>query len=659
MKVSIEEPGFDVENASTGGRVSVYDGTTCPEPVDLPQSTTLQGGETFETAVPISNSLPVSITGSFDTDNTRDYTCSCIRESGNEWGMGPDVVYSYTAASDDTVTFMLHSEVTAAALIIYDEDGNELECEWRSKYYLDHNTGRGVFSFPVAEGETYYLVVSCYYIGYCGDYTLSIISPDYTLINRSVEMVFFYASMVFDAVVGHEYLIEVSWKNPLTTTTVLHLEPMPDPPENDSCENATDGGVLEAGMAIEFTGDNTGATNTLPLLSSEGIPEVWVKFTLEDTLRVVRIDFCNNLTWMHGYITINSLMSYSCPWNSHDWLTGTDQGRMPNCPNSTFLPEFHYIAPGTYYYPMLAHNIFEGPYTVTFKGYAEQECDDESVFGQKPTFMNIWCVGVEFIFSDFEEGCAVVDQFEYEGDAIKKITWWGSSIDYDNSAYCDPTESYPFQIIFFDNNETFPYLPGDTVAVFDVSVTPEETGYMMNEFYGGEVNQKKFVAELPEALVLNKGWIMIRGDDGTNDCAFAWQNSDLGNSGLFYNAIEDNWYGTSCGMAFCLGAEQVGIDDGPSDLPLTFELIGNYPNPFNATTSIQFTLNAAQEATLSIYDVLGRKIKTLHSGILSAGSHSLTWNGTDQDNNPVASGIYFYNLDTSSGSYSKQMVLLK
>ncbi len=131
-------------------------------------------------------------------------------------------------------------------------------------------------------------------------------------------------------------------------------------------------------------------------------------------------------------------------------------------------------------------------------------------------------------------------------------------------------------------------------------------------------------------------------------------------SSLVFSASDMNQSLPSEEIPVTFFVEQVDIkENDPVSLPTTTSLIQNYPNPFNASTSIQFSLEKTDEVTLSIYDVLGRRINTLHTGLLSAGLHSMIWNGTGQEGDPVSSGIYFYILKTSSGSYSKQMVLLK
>jgi hypothetical protein len=100
------------------------------------------------------------------------------------------------------------------------------------------------------------------------------------------------------------------------------------------------------------------------------------------------------------------------------------------------------------------------------------------------------------------------------------------------------------------------------------------------------------------------------------------------------------------------------VEDQPMQ-PQSFGLAQNYPNPFNATTTIRFSLKSDGEATLSVYDLLGRRINTLKSGRLSAGTHSIAWNGKNEAGNEVASGVYFYRLESTEGSETRRMLLLK
>ncbi len=91
----------------------------------------------------------------------------------------------------------------------------------------------------------------------------------------------------------------------------------------------------------------------------------------------------------------------------------------------------------------------------------------------------------------------------------------------------------------------------------------------------------------------------------------------------------------------------------------SFTLKQNYPNPFNPVTEISFTLPVASHTRLDIYNIMGQKVVTLVDRRLSAGDHTVKWNGLDEKGEPVASGIYLYHLQADDFTASKKMVLLK
>jgi hypothetical protein len=94
-------------------------------------------------------------------------------------------------------------------------------------------------------------------------------------------------------------------------------------------------------------------------------------------------------------------------------------------------------------------------------------------------------------------------------------------------------------------------------------------------------------------------------------------------------------------------------------IPEVTSLNGNYPNPFNPVTTISFSLAKAQDVSLNVYNIKGQRVKTLLNGTSQAGRHSIVWNGTDENNCDVSSGIYFYRLKTMGESHIKKMSLIK
>jgi len=107
------------------------------------------------------------------------------------------------------------------------------------------------------------------------------------------------------------------------------------------------------------------------------------------------------------------------------------------------------------------------------------------------------------------------------------------------------------------------------------------------------------------------------------------------------------------------GQNTTGVKDETAEIPKRFELLQNYPNPFNPTTTIKFGVAKAGQVSLVVYDLLGRKVKTLFNENTHAGFHTAEWDGTNEYGNKVATGLYFYQLKAESIQLTHKMILLK
>jgi len=92
---------------------------------------------------------------------------------------------------------------------------------------------------------------------------------------------------------------------------------------------------------------------------------------------------------------------------------------------------------------------------------------------------------------------------------------------------------------------------------------------------------------------------------------------------------------------------------------ISTELKGNYPNPFNPSTTISFILAREGQVTLDVFNIKGQRIKEVVSSSFSAGRHNVVWNGDDAEGRSVGSGVYFYRMTTAGYSSVQKMVLLK
>ena len=89
------------------------------------------------------------------------------------------------------------------------------------------------------------------------------------------------------------------------------------------------------------------------------------------------------------------------------------------------------------------------------------------------------------------------------------------------------------------------------------------------------------------------------------------------------------------------------------------ESIKNYPHPFNPSARIEYSLNKPSNVKLSIFNFLGQRIKILCNSFQNTGNYSVVWDGRDQNNNPVNTGIYFINIELENQNLYKKMVLIR
>ena len=99
--------------------------------------------------------------------------------------------------------------------------------------------------------------------------------------------------------------------------------------------------------------------------------------------------------------------------------------------------------------------------------------------------------------------------------------------------------------------------------------------------------------------------------------------------------------------------------DEPNVTPFEFALHQNYPNPFNPETKIQFDIAEKSHVTITVFNLVGQKVATLANSSMDVGKYTLTWGGLNDDGTPIPSGVYFYEMSTSSYHSIKKLVLVK
>ena len=102
-----------------------------------------------------------------------------------------------------------------------------------------------------------------------------------------------------------------------------------------------------------------------------------------------------------------------------------------------------------------------------------------------------------------------------------------------------------------------------------------------------------------------------------------------------------------------------GAGSGSNVPILATELGANYPNPFNPTTTISFTLKEAIDVKIDVYNITGQYVKTLINKHLEADNHNIVWNGNDNEGKSVSSGVYYYKMQAGRYTSTKKMILMK
>jgi transcription initiation factor IIF auxiliary subunit len=100
-------------------------------------------------------------------------------------------------------------------------------------------------------------------------------------------------------------------------------------------------------------------------------------------------------------------------------------------------------------------------------------------------------------------------------------------------------------------------------------------------------------------------------------------------------------------------------DTGEIPIPAIPLISSNYPNPFNPSTTIAFSIPETGRVNVSIYNIRGQRVKTLYNEDLERGHHCLVWDGRDEGNRNVASGVNFIRLDAAGKSSIRKAMLLK
>lgn len=179
--------------------------------------------------------------------------------------------------------------------------------------------------------------------------------------------------------------------------------------------------------------------------------------------------------------------------------------------------------------------------------------------------------------------------------------------------------------------------------------------------------------------------VMINGDDNALEFSVPW---DILNNGPYFNTfiysvgdfiwdysdmVPNDWNNTTgptyainysvfdgpWNLPWVAGEVSVGEEPATPALPDAYRIVSTYPNPFNSTTRVTYTVPNTGVVDVAVYDIMGRLVKTLLSGNVTAGTHRTVWNGTNGAGSPVSTGMYFVRVSGETGNAVARTLLVK
>ena len=118
-------------------------------------------------------------------------------------------------------------------------------------------------------------------------------------------------------------------------------------------------------------------------------------------------------------------------------------------------------------------------------------------------------------------------------------------------------------------------------------------------------------------------------------------------------------YGTELEFDFELQPLATSVEQTSPGAPLAYALHQNFPNPFNPTTEIRYELAKPSDVAITIYDVLGKEVRTFVKTKLGAGTYAIQWDGKNNEGLLVASGVYFFKLTANAFRQTRKMLLMR
>ncbi len=163
---------------------------------------------------------------------------------------------------------------------------------------------------------------------------------------------------------------------------------------------------------------------------------------------------------------------------------------------------------------------------------------------------------------------------------------------------------------------------------------------------------------LPDAILIPSGEFYIGILETTNACLIGLDNSS---NGFSYKRItaDPGWEPVTEGELMIRAIVETTTSSDDPTIPALSLRASNFPNPFNPVTTISYAVPATGDVSIKVYNMKGQVVRTLVNSSVTAGNHSVVWNGTDDNGSAVSSGLYFYKIQSNNQTLTKKMLLAK
>tara|TARA_Y100000022_G_scaffold6823_1_gene5550 strand:+ start:788 stop:1807 length:1020 start_codon:yes stop_codon:yes gene_type:complete len=195
-----------------------------------------------------------------------------------------------------------------------------------------------------------------------------------------------------------------------------------------------------------------------------------------------------------------------------------------------------------------------------------------------------------------------------------------------------------------------------TLVIFDQAIQMAGDYFMADSFFIGIEWE---LTDHLDTFSLYSDSVGAELGDGFNR---AWEKFEDGNYNDFGCVLSPSYcwgYDIDLWVGAVHSADVVNIDNYNVIFPERLRIYNAYPNPFNPITSLSYDLPEEGLVNITIYDMMGRIVKTLVNGSQNAGFNSVQWNATNDRNEPVSAGLYLYTIQAGEFRQTKKMVLLK